>query len=152
MYHTDANRAFHRRFILDRQFRALLRQLSCVRGQSLVSAHSKQEQRTSCEPGEANTTFTESWPKVAPQLWRYIADRTGVMAYANLPLIWMFSGRNNIFIWLTGWQFGTFNLFHRHIARIATLQAIMHSVGYTAFYYTAGFGMSLVEFCTEAFC
>ncbi|PTB72244.1 hypothetical protein M440DRAFT_1472909 [Trichoderma longibrachiatum ATCC 18648] len=83
------------------------------------------------------------WPKVAPQLWRYIADRTGVMAYANLPLIWMFSGRNNIFIWLTGWQFGTFNLFHRHIARIATLQAIMHSVGYTAFYYTAGFGMSL---------
>ncbi|KAL7808709.1 ferric reductase NAD binding domain-containing protein [Trichoderma gracile] len=80
------------------------------------------------------------WPQVSAQLWRYIADRTGVMAYANLPLIWMFSGRNNIFIWLTGWQFSTFNLFHRHIARIATLQAIIHSVGYTAFYYTAGYG------------
>ncbi|KAK1240457.1 hypothetical protein MKX07_004485 [Trichoderma sp. CBMAI-0711] len=80
------------------------------------------------------------WPKVSAQLWRYIADRTGVMSYANLPLIWMFSGRNNIFIWLTGWQFSTFNLFHRHIARVATLQAIIHSVGYTAFYYTAGYG------------
>ncbi|TFB00153.1 Ferric reductase transmembrane component 3 [Trichoderma ghanense] len=83
------------------------------------------------------------WPKVAPQIWRYIADRAGVMAYSNLPLIWMFSGRNNIFIWLTGWQFSTFNLFHRHIARIATLQAIMHSIGYTAFYYTAGYGEEL---------
>jgi ferric reductase like protein len=50
----------------------------------------------------------------------------------------MFSGRNNIFIWLTGWEFSVFNLFHRHIARVATLQAIIHSVSYTVFYYAAG--------------
>lgn len=43
----------------------------------------------------------------------------------------MFSGRNNIFIPLTGWSFSTFNLFHRHIARVATIQAIVHSVAYT---------------------
>ncbi|KAL7906087.1 ferric reductase like transmembrane component domain-containing protein [Trichoderma velutinum] len=77
------------------------------------------------------------WSALSPQLWRYIADRTGIIAYANLPLMWMFSGRNNIFIWLTGWPFSTFNLFHRHIARITTLQAIFHSIGYTAFYFTS---------------
>ncbi|PNP51817.1 hypothetical protein THARTR1_07586 [Trichoderma harzianum] len=75
------------------------------------------------------------WSAVSPQLWRYISDRAGIIAYANLPLMWMFSGRNNIFIWLTGWSFSTFNLFHRHIARIATLQAIIHSIGYTVFYF-----------------
>jgi hypothetical protein len=62
------------------------------------------------------------------------------MAYANLPLLWMFAGRNNIFIWATGWQFSTFNLYHRHIARIATLQAIVHSIGYTAYYTVADSG------------
>ncbi|OAL47189.1 ferric-chelate reductase [Pyrenochaeta sp. DS3sAY3a] len=68
----------------------------------------------------------------AIQNWRYISDRTGIIAYANLSLIWMFSGRNNVFIWLTGWNFSTFNVFHRHIARIATIQAIVHSIGYAA--------------------
>ncbi|KAL2066622.1 hypothetical protein VTL71DRAFT_2693 [Oculimacula yallundae] len=65
------------------------------------------------------------------QAWRYIADRTGVMSYANLPVMWMFSGRNNVFLWATGWEFSTFNLFHRHVARIATLQAFIHSLGWT---------------------
>ncbi|EFW99861.1 serine/threonine-protein kinase [Grosmannia clavigera kw1407] len=71
---------------------------------------------------------------VALQMWRYIGDRTGYMSYGNLPLLWMFSGRNNVFLWLTGWSFTTFNLFHRHIARIATVQAIIHSIAYTVIY------------------
>ncbi|KAL7897248.1 ferric reductase like transmembrane component domain-containing protein [Trichoderma sp. SZMC 28014] len=90
------------------------------------------------------------WSNVAPQIWRYIADRAGIMAYSNLPLMWMFSGRNNIFIWLTGWQFSTFNLFHRHIARIATLQAIFHSIAYTAFYFTSGDAVDYRESFHEA--
>lgn len=39
--------------------------------------------------------------------------------------------RNNVVIWLTGWDFGTYNNFHRWVARIATLQAVVHSIGYT---------------------
>lgn len=39
--------------------------------------------------------------------------------------------RNNLLMGMTGWDFGTFNNFHRWIARIATLQAVVHSVGYT---------------------
>lgn len=65
------------------------------------------------------------------QTWRYISDRSGIICYANLPWLWMFSGRNNIILWATGWRFSTFNIFHRHIARIATVEAIVHSIGYT---------------------
>lgn len=77
-------------------------------------------------PSLTNSSYTKPI-----QVWRYIADRTGIISYANLPWLWLFSGRNNIFIPLTGWSFSTFNLFHRHIARVATIQAIVHSVAYT---------------------
>ncbi|KAL1966474.1 hypothetical protein VTN77DRAFT_4396 [Rasamsonia byssochlamydoides] len=71
------------------------------------------------------------WPDTSEQFWRYLSDRTGILAYANLCLLWLFGGRNNPFLWATGWKFSTFNLFHRTIARVATIQAIVHSVGYT---------------------
>lgn len=71
------------------------------------------------------------WPLVSTQLWRYISDRTGVIALANFPLLWLFGTRNNVLIWLTGWGFGTFNSFHWWVARVATVQAVVHSVGYT---------------------
>jgi ferric-chelate reductase len=56
------------------------------------------------------------------------------MAFANFPLIWLFGGRNNIFLWATGWSFASFNIFHRHVARVATLQAVVHSVLYIVMY------------------
>ena len=49
-------------------------------------------------------------------------------------MLWLFGLRNNIFIWATGWNFRTFNIFHRHIARVATIYAIVHSIGYTVVY------------------
>lgn len=65
------------------------------------------------------------------QGWRYVSDRTGIISFANFPLIWLFGMRNNLLMWLTGWDFGTYNNFHRWVARVATVQAIVHSVGYT---------------------
>ena len=138
MHHHNSPPILCRPLVLDRQFHTMLCQLPRVRGQPFVSTRDSQLlQRYE----KFNTRIGYSWSAVSAQTWRYLADRTGVIAYANLPLIWMFSGRNNIFIWLTGWHFSTFNLFHKHIARIATLQAIFHSIGYTAFYFTGGFGM-----------
>ncbi|KAL1405332.1 hypothetical protein Q8F55_008961 [Vanrija albida] len=67
------------------------------------------------------------------QLWRYVADRTGIMSFWNLPLLWAFAGRNDILIWLTGWSYSGCNLFHRWVARVATIQAIIHSAAYTWF-------------------
>ena len=72
-----------------------------------------------------------SWPSVSAQYGRYIADRTGIIATANFPLIWLFGLRNNTLMWLTGWDIGTYNNFHRWVARVATVEAIVHSVVYT---------------------
>jgi predicted ferric reductase len=71
------------------------------------------------------------------QIARYVSDRAGFLAIAQLPMIWLFATRNDPFLWLTGWTFATYNRFHRWIARIATVQAIIHSIGYTvySFYY-----------------
>ncbi|PLB47489.1 FRE family ferric-chelate reductase [Aspergillus steynii IBT 23096] len=70
------------------------------------------------------------WPDISAQLLRYAADRTGILSFANLPLLWLFAGRNNIFLWATGWSFATFNIFHRHVAWIATIQALIHTILY----------------------
>ncbi|KAF2083679.1 hypothetical protein K490DRAFT_51054 [Saccharata proteae CBS 121410] len=78
------------------------------------------------------------WTDIPTQVWRYVSDRTGVMAISNLPWLWLFAGRNNVFLWATGWKFSTFNLFHRHIARVATLEAIVHAAGYTHQYLKKG--------------
>ncbi|CAK7267928.1 hypothetical protein SEPCBS57363_002841 [Sporothrix epigloea] len=86
--------------------------------------------------GQTNSYFMGK-NSMTPQILRYIGNRMGVMAYSNLPLMWMFSGRNNVFLWVTGWNFGTFNIFHRHIARVATLEAVMHAIAYTSYYFAA---------------
>ena len=72
------------------------------------------------------------------QVFEYIADRAGVMACTNLALVWLFAGRNNVFLWLTGWSYATFNAFHRWTARLVTLQAVVHSIGYTCVEYWYG--------------
>lgn len=71
------------------------------------------------------------WPKKSDQLLRFVSDRTGIISLANLPLVWLFGMRNDVLMWLTGWGFGTYNAFHRWSARVATLQAVVHSLGYT---------------------
>jgi len=81
-----------------------------------------------------------SWNDTSEQLCRYLSDKTGIMAYANLCLLWLFGGRNNPFIWATGWKFPTFNQFHRTIARVVTIQAIVHSIGYTVLVVNSNFG------------
>lgn len=82
------------------------------------------------------------WSDPASQFWRYFADRTGIISFANLPLVWLFAGRNDVLLWLTGWSFSTFNIFHRYAARIATVQGILHSIAYTIGYYRTYGGWS----------
>ncbi|KAH7309787.1 ferric-chelate reductase [Stachybotrys elegans] len=71
------------------------------------------------------------YPSVRAQVLRYVSDRTGIISFANFPVLWLFGMRNNVLLWLTGWDFGAYNNFHRWVARIATVQAVVHSVGYT---------------------
>ncbi|KAF5676147.1 ferric reductase Fre2p [Fusarium heterosporum] len=78
------------------------------------------------------------FPSKEKQILRYVSDRTGIISFANFPLIWLFGMRNNLLMWLTGWDFGTYNNFHRWVARISTAQAIVHSVGYTLLIFREG--------------
>ncbi|KAH6625641.1 ferric-chelate reductase-like protein [Boeremia exigua] len=78
------------------------------------------------------------WPEKSNQLLRYVSDRTGIISLANFPLVWLFGMRNDVLMWLTGWGFGTYNAFHRWAARIATLQAVVHSIGYTVMIWNSG--------------
>src|SRR5690606_6643759 len=78
-------------------------------------------------------------PSTSKQAWRYVSDRTGIISFANFPIIWLFGMRNNLLMRLTGWDFGTFNNYHRWIARVATLQAVVHSIGYTVLVFIGTF-------------
>ncbi|KAF9873894.1 hypothetical protein CkaCkLH20_08628 [Colletotrichum karsti] len=74
--------------------------------------------------------------------WRWmcmlVSNRLGLLSFANLPLVFLYAGRNNILLWITNWSHSTFILLHRWIAAIATLQAILHSIIYLDVYVKNG--------------
>jgi Ferric reductase like transmembrane component len=53
--------------------------------------------------------------------------------------------RNNVLLWVTGWSFSTFNKFHKWVARVVTVEAILHSIGYTV---EAFLGKYIIAFYT----
>ncbi|ORY83653.1 ferric reductase NAD binding domain-domain-containing protein [Protomyces lactucae-debilis] len=61
----------------------------------------------------------------------YTADRAGILALGQLPLLIVFAGRNHIFMWATGWSFQTFNRFHKLIACTLTAHCVVHAGLYT---------------------
>ncbi|KAJ1565026.1 hypothetical protein HK096_004975 [Nowakowskiella sp. JEL0078] len=60
----------------------------------------------------------------------YVANRAGVLSFANIPLLLLYSSRNNILLWITNWDHSTFLIIHRWVAAIATIQASIHSALY----------------------
>lgn len=68
------------------------------------------------------------------QMCMYVGNRTGILSFANIPVLILFASRNNIYQWLTGWSYSTFQHFHRHVSIICALEAIVHSIIYTAKY------------------
>jgi hypothetical protein len=79
------------------------------------------------------------WPEQpAIQLTRYVADRSGILAFAQIPLLIAFAGRNNILIGLTGWSYSTFNVWHKWIARVCLIYTFIHSVAYTVYAFQEG--------------
>lgn len=72
------------------------------------------------------------------QVYGLVGRRLSNLALANIPLIWIFSMRNNPLIWATGWSFATFNQFHRWIARITVIEIIAHAITFTKFEFIKG--------------
>ncbi|KAF3055186.1 Ferric reductase transmembrane component 4 [Daldinia childiae] len=72
--------------------------------------------------------FRYWWNDGPDEIMGDLANRLGVLSFANFALLVLYSSRNNILLWLTNWQHSTFVLLHRWVARIAVLEAILHSL------------------------
>lgn len=67
------------------------------------------------------------------QLARYVADRTGIISFAHFPIVFLFSGRNNMMLWVTGWSYDTFSAYHRWVSRCMVLHAVIHSIAWSVY-------------------
>lgn len=68
------------------------------------------------------------------EILTYVSNRAGILSFANIPLLVLYSSRNNILLWLTNWSHSTFLLLHRWIAAICVIEACLHSAIYLHIY------------------
>ena len=85
-------------------------------------------------------SFRNFWPNTwfkskQFEMCEYVGNRTGTLSLVNMSIAILFAGRNNILIAVTGWSQTAFLTLHRWAARIATLQAVVHSIAYTLAYF-----------------
>ncbi|KAI0456411.1 ferric-chelate reductase [Xylaria acuta] len=62
------------------------------------------------------------------ELFAYFMWLTGVLAFCNMPVLFLFSSRNNILLWLTNWSHSTYMLLHRWIACLFLFQTLLYSI------------------------
>lgn len=75
-------------------------------------------------PNEPNQWYVNRYQ----ELMAYFMWRTGILAFCNMPVLFLFSSRNNILLWLTNWSHSTYMLLHRWIAWLFLLQTLLHSI------------------------
>lgn len=73
---------------------------------------------------QPNGWYSTRWREVMA----YVLWRTGNFSFIMAPLIFLFGSRNNILLWLTNWSHSTYLVLHRWVARIFTLQVLLHSI------------------------
>ncbi|PRT55792.1 Ferric reductase transmembrane component 3 [Wickerhamiella sorbophila] len=61
----------------------------------------------------------------------WLGYRSGIMPMFKLPFLFFFAGRNNFLIWMTGWDYNVFSMWHRWLARFATLDVLIHWAAYS---------------------
>ncbi|KPM37460.1 hypothetical protein AK830_g9116 [Neonectria ditissima] len=77
--------------------------------------------------GYPHYTPNSFYPDRKYELTRHIANRLGMLSFANIPLTILYGGRNNLLLWTTNWSHSTFLLLHRWVAFTCTMQACLHS-------------------------
>ncbi|KAI1441990.1 hypothetical protein F5Y02DRAFT_410403 [Annulohypoxylon stygium] len=87
------------------------------------------------------------YPMAMPNMWyqskhdelmSYVRNRQGVLSFANVALLVLYSSRNNILLKITNWQHSTFLLLQRWIAIICAIEACIHSSMYLHKYLVRG--------------
>lgn len=72
------------------------------------------------------------------QILRLVADRAGILAFGNLPIIFLFGARNNLLMTLTDFDFATFISLHKWVGRIMIIHSLLHSCCYLCYSILAG--------------
>ncbi|GAV46458.1 hypothetical protein ZYGR_0A00500 [Zygosaccharomyces rouxii] len=62
------------------------------------------------------------------QIARYVGDRSAVLTCFIVIPAFLFAGRDNFLLWLTGWKMSTFYAFHKWLARMAIFSAFVHTI------------------------
>lgn len=110
-----------------------------TRGQAILIAYQVILNVVLCAVGYHSAQPNAWWyGHVGEEIMTYIGNRTGVLSFANIPLLILYAGRNNFLLWVTDWTTDTFMLLHRWVAYISTLQAILHSILYLKIYIDLG--------------
>jgi predicted ferric reductase len=97
------------------------------------------------------TTNSVWFADTKAEITTYVANRTGVLSFANMALSVLFAGRNNPLLYITGISQTTALNFHRWSARVATVQAVVHSILYTVTYFWQGGAAAYYEIAAVDF-
>ncbi|KAG6353314.1 hypothetical protein INS49_007486 [Diaporthe citri] len=63
-----------------------------------------------------------------------IGNRAGVMALGNMIVLFVFSARNNVLLWVTDWSHGTYLLLHRWLGYWTIIHTVVHSIMLLEYY------------------
>ncbi|EJP70090.1 ferric-chelate reductase (Fre2) [Beauveria bassiana ARSEF 2860] len=80
-----------------------------------------------------------------------VSNRLGMLSFANIPLLILFAGRNNILLWLTNWPRTTFLMMHRWIAVICMLEGVLHTVLFFYAYSVSWYAMTMSVLVTKGY-
>ncbi|CDO93400.1 unnamed protein product [Kluyveromyces dobzhanskii CBS 2104] len=75
--------------------------------------------------------YIDSKHQIASQTADLVQYRTGVISIIHTPAVFLMSGRNNLLLYLTGWPYETFIVYHKWLARGMWIHALIHSSCYT---------------------
>ncbi|GAV55066.1 hypothetical protein ZYGR_0AS03890 [Zygosaccharomyces rouxii] len=68
------------------------------------------------------------WKEKKKQISRYVGDRSGKITMFMINTVYLFAGRNNFLLWLTGWKMSTFYVFHKWIGRMTIVSSFVHTI------------------------
>lgn len=68
------------------------------------------------------------WKEKKLQISRYVGDRSGKITVFMINTVYLFAGRNNFLLWLTGWKMSSFYTFHKWIGRMTIVSSFVHTI------------------------
>lgn len=85
------------------------------------------------------------------QAAKFLAHRTGVLAFSHLPMIYLFAGRNNIMSFITGFPYSSYIQFHKWTGRLMFIDATIHSLCFTVMWqwdksYTVSLSVPFIQY------